>query len=197
MTRDEIKKLIAAMCTAFPSFELPKDAKDIGLMINTWHMVLEDEDYFQIQQAFKSFCRTNTSGFAPTPGQLIALIQDHRDPISSSAEEAWKKVLLAARDANYHAVERFEEFDDITKMCVGSAASLSTYGMIEDSELQTVIRSQFIKEYKRLEDMFRTERKYPHEVQNRINEERARRRQALGLSPLTDSTTNQSLIEGA
>ena len=194
MTRDETKKLIAAICTAFPNFELPKD---VGLMINTWQMILEDDDYVDIQKAFFSYCKSDTSGFAPTPGQLIALIQNRSEPVSSTAEEAWKKVIYAARDANYHAVERFEEFDDITKMCVGSAASLSTYGLIEDSELQTVIRSQFIREYKRLEEMFRTERRYTQEALNQINEARSRRREALGLSPLTDSVSNQSLIEGA
>ncbi len=197
MTRDETVKLLFLINTTFPNSFSGLNTEKIGQMADVWHMIFEDEDFIQIQSAFKMYCKTDTSGFAPTPGQLIALKQDKVEPFVSSAEEAWKKVLNAARDANYHAVERFEEFDDITKMCVGSAASLSTYGMIEDSELQTVIRSQFIKEYKRLEDMFRTERKYPHEVQNRINEERARRRQALGLSPLTDSTTNQSLIEGA
>lgn len=190
MTRDETKYLIAAIRTAFPSFELPQDIK---LMIDTWHMVLEDEDYLQIQRAFKSFCKTSTTGFAPTPGQLIALIQDRTEPYASTAEEAWSKVLMAARDGTYHAEERFSAFDDITKMCVGSPANLSAMSLVDETALTTVIRSQFVKEYRRLEEMHRKEHRYGSDVQREIAENRARMREALSLAKLS---TDQLMIEG-
>lgn len=190
MTRNETRTLIASIASMFPNFKL---ADDLSLMIDTWHMVLEDEDYLQIQRAFKSFCKTSTTGFAPTPGQLIALIQDRTEPYASTADEAWTKVLMAARDANYHAPERYEEFDDITKMCVGSPANLSAMALLDEMSLTTVIRSQFVKEYRRLEEMFRKEHRDTADVQREINDNRARMREALSLARLN---TDQLMIEG-
>lgn len=190
MTRNETRTLIASIASMFPNFKL---SEDLSLMIDTWQMVLEDVDYLQIQQAFKSFCKSSTTGYAPTPGQLIALIQERTEPYVSTAEEAWSKVLMAARDGTYHAEERFSAFDDITKMCVGSPSNLSAMSLLDETALTTVIRSQFVKEYRRLEEMHRKEHRYGSDVQREIADNRARMREALSLAKLS---TDQLMIEG-
>ena len=190
MTRNETRTLIASIASMFPNFKL---SEDLSLMIDTWQMVLEDVDYLQIQQAFKSFCKSSTTGYAPTIGQLIALIQERTEPYVSTAEEAWSKVLMAARDGTYHAEERFSTFDDITKMCVGSPSNLSAMSLVDETALTTVIRSQFIKEYRRLEEMYRKEHRYGSDVQREIADNRARMREALSLAKLS---TDQLMIEG-
>ena len=193
MTRDETVKLLFLLSTTFPNSFSGLNTEKIGHMADVWQMILEDEDFRQIQEAFKMYCKTDTSGFAPTPGQLIALIHDITEPYVSTADEAWSKVLMAARDGTYHAEERFNAFDDITKMCVGSPANLSAMSLVDETSLTTVIRSQFIKEYKRLEEMFRKEHIYGSDVQREIADNRARMREALSLAKLS---TDQLMIEG-
>lgn len=192
MTRDETVKLIYLMHTVYPASFSGLNTESIGQMADAWHMVLEEENFGQMQMAFKMYCRTNTTGFAPSPGQLIALKQERTEPYVSTAEDAWSKVLLAARDGNYHSQERFDGFDDITKMCVGSPANLSAMSLVDEMSLTTVVRSQFIKEYKRLEDMFRKEKRYSSDVQKEIANNRARMREALSLARLS---TDQEYLE--
>lgn len=185
MTRDETVKLLFLLHTTYPNSFSGMTTEKIGQMADVWHMVLEEENFNEMQMAFKMYCRTNTTGFAPSPGQLIALKQDKTDPFVSTAEDAWSKVLMAARDGNYHSQERFDAFDDITKMCVGSPANLSAMSLVDEMSLTTVIRSQFLKEYRRLEDMFRKEKRYSSDVQREIADNRARMREALSMARLS------------
>lgn len=185
MTRDETVKLLFLLHTTYPNSFSGLTTDKMSQMTDVWHMVLEEENFNEMQMAFKMYCRTNTTGFAPSPGQLIAMKQDRTDPFVSTAEDAWSKVIMAARDGNYHSQERFEAFDDITKMCVGSAANLSAMSLVDETALTTVIRSQFLKEYKRLEDMFRKEKRYSSDVQREIADNRARMREALSLARLS------------
>lgn len=193
MTRDETVKLLFLINTAYPSSFSGLTTDKMSQTADVWHMILDDVDFMQIQLAFRSYCKTDTSGFAPTPGQLIALIQERKAPYVSTADEAWSKVLLAARDGNYHAEERFNAFDDITKMCVGSASSLSALALLDENTLTAVVRSQFLKEYRRLEEMFRKERRDSADIQKEITDTRNRMRDALSLARLN---TDQLMIEG-
>lgn len=193
MTRDETVKLLYLLHTTYPNSFSGLNTEKIGQMADVWQMILEEENFNDMQMAFKMYCKTDTTGFAPAPGQLIAMIHDITEPYVSTAEEAWSKVLMAARDGTYHAEERFNAFDDITKMCVGSPANLSAMSLVDETALTTVIRSQFIKEYRRLEDMFRKEHRYGSDVQREIADNRARMREALSLAKLS---TDQLMIEG-
>lgn len=193
MTRDETVKLLYLLHTTYPNSFSGLNTEKIGQMADVWQMILEEENFNDMQMAFKMYCRSDTTGFAPTPGQLIALVKDLEDPYVSTADEAWSKVLLAARDGTYHAEERFNAFDDITKMCVGSPANLSAMSLVDETSLTTVVRSQFVKEYRRLEDVFRKERKYSTDVQREITDNRVRMREALSLARLN---TDQLMIKG-
>lgn len=193
MTRDETVKLLYLLHTTYPNSFSGLNTEKIGQMADVWQMILEEENFNEIQTAFKMYCKTDTTGFAPVPGQLIALIHDITEPYVSTADEAWSKVLMAARDGTYHAEERFSAFDDITKMCVGSPSNLSAMSLVDETALTTVIRSQFVKEYRRLEEMYRKEHRYGSDVQREIADNRARMREALSLAKLS---TDQLMIEG-
>ena len=193
MTRDETVKLLYLIHTTYPNSFSGLNTEKIGQTADVWQMIMDEEDFSRILTAFKMYCRSDTTGFAPTPGQLIALINNRAEPYVSTAEEAWSKVLMAARDGTYHAEERFNAFDDITKMCVGSPSNLSAMSLVDETALTTVIRSQFVKEYRRLEEMHRKEHRYGSDVQREIADNRARMREALSLAKLS---TDQLMIEG-
>lgn len=171
MTRNEMKQLLMMMQAMFPSWT-PKFG--LSETIDTWMFAVGEQDYAKMVQALKVYSNTNNSGFAPAPGQLVNLIRDVEKPYISTAGEAWGIVVRAARDGIYHAKERFEAFPDIVKACVGSPENLVLMSQLEESQLETVIQSHFLKEYRKMEETYRQEELYPEKVKAMIREKRSR-----------------------
>ena len=94
---------------AFPNYKPP----DKTVAVNTWFLMLADYPYHQVQMALKAYIATDTSGFAPSIGQII----DKMQMINSNAEqnemEAWSLVSKALRNGNYKSREEFEKLPDL------------------------------------------------------------------------------------
>ena len=56
---------------AFPNYKPP----DKTVAVNTWFLMLSDYPYQQVQMALKAYIATDTSGFAPSIGQIIDKMQ--------------------------------------------------------------------------------------------------------------------------
>lgn len=69
MTRDETKRLLQIMKSLYPNWK----PNDISLAVDAWASVLDEEEAETMAKALKLFAKGDESGFAPAPGQLIAL----------------------------------------------------------------------------------------------------------------------------
>ena len=67
MTVNDARKIIAVMLVSYPNFK-PIDTE---LMATTWADMLNEYSYEQVSVALKCYITTDTSGFAPSIGQLI------------------------------------------------------------------------------------------------------------------------------
>ena len=72
MLREEAAKLLMMIQGAYPNYK----PLDKSVTVNTWHLALTDVSFNLAQQAFMVYLRSDTSGFAPTPGQLIARVHE-------------------------------------------------------------------------------------------------------------------------
>ncbi|MCC8039188.1 MAG: hypothetical protein LIP02_13800 [Bacteroidales bacterium] len=142
MTRDETKQLLVLIQTAFPSYK----PQDKTLAVDLWHAMLADYEYGAILAALQAFITTNTSGFAPTIGQLLdqyhRLIQKPR--LETMA--AWSMVSKAIRNGIYGYKEEFERLPVEVQRAVGSAEQLHYWAMSEDYN-EDVAMSNFRKSY--------------------------------------------------
>ena len=71
MTETEVRKLLAMTQAVYPNYNPP--SKEAA--VNAWLMCLSEYDNNVVMAAFKAYMTTNTSGFAPAPGQLIEILQ--------------------------------------------------------------------------------------------------------------------------
>ena len=69
MTRDEAKKLLQITAALYPNWR----PDDLGMAVDAWAEVLSDQNWEVMARALKEFARTDTSGFAPSPGKLIEI----------------------------------------------------------------------------------------------------------------------------
>lgn len=74
MTREEVQDLLAMVQATYPNYNPPSKTA----AVNVWYMALEEYSADEVAMAFKAYMKTNTSGFAPAPGQLIAIANEKR-----------------------------------------------------------------------------------------------------------------------
>ena len=142
MTRDEVKEIIMIMTYTYPNYK----PADITATVDTWTAILASYQFEHIRAALHSYILSDTKGFAPTPGQLIDKI-----PIKSfdmTEMEAWGKVNKALSNSSYHAKEEFDKLPLVVQKTLGRFEVLQEWAGMEIDTVQSVIQSNFIRNYR-------------------------------------------------
>jgi hypothetical protein len=143
VTRDEVIDLQMVMQAAYPNYKPP----DKTVAVNTWLMMLEEYDKRSVMMAIKAYIATDTSGFAPSIGQVIDKIKSITTPKSMSEIEAWSLVRKAISDSGYNATARFNELPMACQRAVGSPSQLRMWAL--DTEFnENVVSSNFMRCYR-------------------------------------------------
>ena len=142
MTRDEVKEIIMIMTYTYPNYK----PADITATVDTWTAILSSYQFEHIRAALHSYILSDTKGFAPTPGQLIDKI-----PIKSfdmTEMEAWGMVNRALSNSSYHAKEEFDKLPLVVQKTLGRFEVLQEWAGMEIDTVQSVIQSNFIRNYR-------------------------------------------------
>lgn len=143
MTEKEVRKLLAMTQAVYPNYNPPSREA----AVNAWLLCLSEYDNSLVMAAFKAYMTTNTSGFAPAPGQLIEILQTLTQPSELNELEAWSIVRKALRNCGYNAEQEFAKLPTVVQKAVGTPQQLKIWAC--DSEFnENVVSSNFIKTYK-------------------------------------------------
>lgn len=163
MTREETQKLLAMMQATYPNY----NPIDKTASVNVWFAILADCDWKVVQTAFVAYVRENTSGFAPTPGQIIEKIQMLTAPEELNEMEAWSMVSKAIRNSGYSSQQEFDKLPETVKQAVGSPNQLHAWAI--DSEYnESVVSSHFVKCYRTVVERKKAISKMPQNIRNLI-----------------------------
>lgn len=143
MSREDIKRLLGMITITYPNFKL----NDPTLAVDVWHRILEPDDAQNIFDAFSVYARTDTSGFAPSPGKLHMMIADR---LSDEIDEGEIMTILtmASRNANYGFQAEFDKMPKALQKAVGSPTNIRNWGQMEQDQLNYTFNN-IIKAYKR------------------------------------------------
>ena len=83
------------------------------------------------------------------PGALKELM--HQKPDTMSAMQAWHLVRKATENGWYHSEEEFNKLPPLCQRIVGAPGTLKDWSVMDISELETVVGSNFQRSYKQLE----------------------------------------------
>lgn len=151
MTRDEAKMIIKVLTTTYPNYK----PRDLSETVDVWAAMLADYDYPTISKALHRYIMCDTSGFAPSIGQVIGSIPQ-TEPRYKEPLEAWSLVRKAICNSTYHADEEFEKLPIECQVAIGSASNLKELAQMPTDTVESVEQSHFIRSYqgvvKRLDD---------------------------------------------
>lgn len=163
MTREQTQDFLAMIQGVYPNFNPPNKT----VAINAWTLALEDYEEKAAHTAFKMYMQTDTSGFAPVPGQIIDNIHKLTEPQELNEMEAWSLVSRAIRNSGYNSVEEFAKLPPIVQKVVGLPSQLRTWALDErynESVVMTSFQRAYKIELKRHEEL----QKIPKEVRSLI-----------------------------
>lgn len=163
MTREEIQDFLAMIQATYPNFNPPSKTA----AVNAWTLALEEYEEKAVHTAFKLYMQTNTSGFAPVPGQIIEKIHAMSQPQELNEMEAWSLVSRAIRNSGYNSVEEFAKLPPLVQKAVGLPSQLRTWALDENYN-EEVVSSNFIKCYRNELARQRELQKMPQNVRNLI-----------------------------
>lgn len=131
------------MCDCYPNYK----PNNLSETVDVWNMMLKDCVYEQVSVALKAYIRSDTSGFAPSIGQLIGKIQTISQPQELDGMAAWGLVSKALRNGTYGAVEEFNKLPPLVKQAVGMPDNLKNWATSDYQTIETVIQSNFLRTY--------------------------------------------------
>lgn len=168
MSREEVAKLFGVIMATYSAFK----PTDIEASIDAWVAILLPYDEKMVQNGLLAYLRNDTSGFAPTPGQIIGYISKGVSRAEESPEEAWSKVYKAICRSSYGYIEEFNKLSPTIQNAVGSPERLRD--MARDESFNAGVESSnFMRAYRKC-----VERK---EEEARIGVDIFRRLEKLGM----------------
>lgn len=143
MTRDETVNIIRIMVDSYPNYK----PNNLSETVDVWHTMLSDYDYNLVSVALKSYILSDTSGFAPAIGQIVAKMHSITQPQELNEMEAWSLVSKAIRNSIYNAADEYAKLPPIVQKAVGLPSQLMQWA-IDDSYNESVVSSNFMRCYR-------------------------------------------------
>ena len=164
MTRDETIKIIRIMCDCYPNYK----PSNLSETVDVWNMMLEEYSYSQISTALKTYVHSDTSGFAPSIGQLINKLHEIQAPQELNEMEAWLLVGRALRNGTYGAVKEFNKLPPLVQKAVGSPDNLRNWAQTDSESIENVVQSNFMRTYRIVTNRAKEYQKMPKDIQTLI-----------------------------
>lgn len=166
MTRDDTKKVLMRIQSVFPNW---KPTAELRFVVDTWCEYLEDYTYEQVLMALKAYIATDTSGFAPSIGQLIDKVNSLTVKDELNEMEAWSLVSNALRNSTYNAEAEFGKLPSLVQKAVGSASNLRNWAQTDTESVENVIQSNFMRTYRTVVARGKEYQKLPESVRLVMN----------------------------
>jgi hypothetical protein len=91
---------------------------------------------------------SDTSGFAPTVGQVLENARKIKSPEELNEMQAWALVSKALRNGTYGAEEEFNKLPPLVQQAVGSPSQLRNWATTDYESIENVIQSNFMRTYR-------------------------------------------------
>lgn len=164
MTREETVKILMMIQGTFPNFK----PMDKTVIVDIWQNVLDEYTYQDISLALKTYILTDTSGFAPSPGQLVEKIHSVSQMEELTETEAWALVAKAIQNGFYGAEQEYNKLPEPVQKAVGNPSNLRQWAQTDIESIENVIQSNFMRTYRTVLKREREFRKMPKEMRNLI-----------------------------
>lgn len=164
-------QLMAMLKEFYPAYYKDRTPEQTQVAARLWYDLFAEHNGNAVLAAAKAFIVNDKKGFPPAPGQIMDYLHKINNINKESAEEAWNRyVIPALKNSAYGYNDEFEKLPAKIQRIVGSATVLRDWGMIETSQLNTVVKSNFLRSYEGSEREREEFEKLPANVKNFVTQ---------------------------
>ena len=165
MTRADTEKVLAYITAAYPRyFSELRTVSAVQNMINAWTDVFTDYSVDVVMTGVKGYISADSSGFPPSPGQVVEYIHIVGNPADQSGTEAWALVRRAVNVPWDQFEASFATLPKTVQVAVGSPDSLKEMAKMDLQQFETVAQSNFLRMYDAARRREATENRFPNAV---------------------------------
>ena len=148
MTREETKKIMAALRVSYPMYYQGLSREDLSNAVNLWTEMFADDPARDVAAAVKAYMASDTKGFPPSIGQIKAkmrtITRNKTDTLTETT--AWAMIRKAIANSGYHAQEEYERLPESLKACV--TPDLLRSWALDETSSEQVIASNLMRSYR-------------------------------------------------
>lgn len=165
MNKQETMMIMSVLQAAYPTFYRNVSQYDAEAAVNLWSKMFQDEPYELVDAAVMQHIATDKKGFPPHIGAIKDAVYKLSEPEGQMSEmEAWTLVSRALRNASMSPSSRiisggildprtsaernFESLPPLLQRIVGSPSQLAEWARQDESDVETVIQSNFMRSYR-------------------------------------------------
>lgn len=163
MNKSDVAKLVFMLKEFYPNSQ---ENSSIENRVNAWFLILQGYNYKEAEAAILAFAATDTKGFMPSVGQIVDKITKQKSGSEMTEMEAWGYVQKATGNSLYNSVEEYEKLPPAIKCLVGSHNQLREWALMNNSEFNTVVQSNFMRSFRASQAEKREQLAIPEKVKN-------------------------------
>lgn len=165
LSTEECQKVLGGIIVAFPSYK----PTNMQMAIDMYKQMFKDYTYKEVMMGLQSYIATDTSGFAPSIGQIIDKIKRISEPEQLNPNEAWAMVYKALCNSTYNSESEFAKLPPLVQKTVGSPDALRSLASSSDFN-EEVEKSLFFKNYQVMMKRSEENSKLPTELRQMLEE---------------------------
>lgn len=168
MNKTETAKLLALLQSEYPlSFsKLTKEQMDLKLEL--WASEFASDPFEAVYTALRMYMETGEQ-FAPNIGQVRKRMQMQKQQDELTEGEAWAMVSKACRNGSYGYKKEFAKLPPLVQKAVGRPEQLREWAAMDESQVQTVVASNFMRSFRAAKERQKELDSYPPALMNMIN----------------------------
>lgn len=157
----ETAKVLALIQECYPHF---MDGRTPETTAVIWARMFPNEAYPLVESAVMAFVVTDVKGFPPSIGQVKEKLAQMRADETLDEAGAWALVSTALRNGIYGSTKEFAKLPVDVQRVVGSANQLRDWAMMDAEIINSVVCSNFMRNYRARAAYSRELQKLPDHV---------------------------------
>lgn len=188
MTREEFGQIATGLRAVYQIIGT-QEAFDV------WYQLLGDLDYKTASMATQAYMQSEH--FPPTPADIRKYAEQITRPLTNdmTENEAWALVRKAINNGIYGYKEEFDKLPKLIREVVGRAENIRELAQLEVSELETVEKSHFVRNYRAKLELTRSDRQFSDGLRDNIQISRQDNTPAISTVVVTPALKGETIPE--
>lgn len=171
METNETLKILSILELTFQNFMSKMDSAKKKELVTVWTQFLSDQEYSIISNAVAAYIMTDTTGYAPTIGQIRTKAYDLTHEPGMTELDAWSCVLKAMGNSMYYSVEEHAKLPPEVRSSV-TPEQLKDWAIVDMEKFGEVLASNFQRSFRARSKNYRENAMLPEGFRTRLAEEK-------------------------